>query len=1080
MADIAASLTLEFALRADQALKTLDNVRSQIGDIEKQVAIVGAAELGGVSSGGGDGGGGGGRSSGGGKSDVEIAAEATATIAAFRAASSAAESSELEKQLRAKLDFNAASQKAISLSQEELEFAREILATFKKIPYKDRAKYSKEEKNLWVSLEKSVRMHEKYMKSENGLSVQKNALLEAANKLTDGAIENFKSMKETISVLGPKVGLIVIGIDLLAKGMANAEKAAVHFRQAMWDASGATVRLSQQVYQLQASLGLSSENAVSVVDAMAKAGIASGKLTVDEVSTFAEQMGQLKDAYGVSAEASAEFVSAQLAVGVSAASAQNKIEGYAKGLHAAGMSGENATKGLIRAAEYTRKFGDATGKAGKDYLMVYGLMASAAKRTYSSSEKQMAITDELMTMVAEGGPKFAFFLGKGAIVAQSMEERFAQARNRISGYGKILENFKGLSLQMQEAKAKELGLSKDEVHQMAMITKGYKAGGEAMMNAEGLTWAHIKSQLTLSTALGNLWNHLSGLVSMLLGPLSVALGAVVATIGFAVGLANKFAKLLNGLIDGLGDGVYGLAGAFIFLKFTSKAAGTGMLQAFLSPFATIKTLIGGLIVRVIALGGAFKSLLTLNLGGFFTGLKASILGPAKATKEMADAAKGLTKESGEGAKGFMEKLSDGLKAIGELEGKKIALNMLMIGGALLALTAGLVLIAAAIKHFGITAGDFGMAAAAMAVAAAIMLGVLFAMTLMSTGLVALQPVLYPAALAMAVFGAALLIVAASGLVFAMAFEKIMAAWDTGKAWAMLGWMGVAGAAFLGFGFGLLLATPGLLAGGFGLMVAAAGIAKFGLILSLIDSSKVASLGAALNAMSGGMVSFALSSWSFLKSVLVTSVGITALAAAMLIFPNKWFADAANSMMIWSQAISNLPENSGLKMKGIKDTLKQIKDMPNLKISEIIDPEALNKLAIGLNRFTESISGLAKIDVVADRFSLAIDKIANAIERFKGFSEKDLKLAVSAAQLLDIQPISATSVRASPSIAVLGASNNDAEIVKILIEQNKLLTELRDRADNRSSLLNDLLSAVKTNKQDGYLGGNSLTSDSTGW
>jgi hypothetical protein len=1084
MADIKASLSLEFALRTEAALKSLSEIETKVANIEASLSKVGAGLAPAAAA----------------AVPTTAAAQANPTQQAAQVSAATAamndymtESKRAQKvveelwqagqagfdklkdssneALKSKVDGAAIIK---GLNSRELEELDAIVKAMRKMTNLDKQVFESQKDRL-DALDKLWKRHELKIKVQQKLYHGLDAIL--GNKVVGNFIDDIKDAGQALAWTG-------VAILALGKAWSDADKLLQHYAAGMYGASEAGVSLALSVSYARRELGATVEEVIKAADAVYFAGIR----TTDTNQHFAAavvQVGKLARAYGVSEEASAGYLAVQRGMSGSLEQAGARVEELAKKLYGAGLSGAEATTIFQKSTQMTlhlsAAFSDG-GLAGQKYAKMLIELGRNAKYANVPLDHLAAILDK----VTKGGPDAIMLMGKAAFQGLKPQEAYNAALNNFEN---IMARFKGVPAFLMMDEEFVSGLSDLSVDQYAAMKKEYELRQKmakdpafaAQVNKEKeLTEAWNDSVRSGNEAIKRLTESLSALLGYVLIPVNRALGWLgwilhqIATVGSTIG--NTFAKIgLKDVAVHTKQASMGFLGLFLMMGMVKKS---GVLNMFsiLNP----RPLISG----VMDLGRAFMG--TTGQGNVFSrvlgALKDKLSPAAKSTEDLTAATEKMTPESGEGAKGFLEKLADGLTALSKVPAKNLAMVLLVLAGAFIVIGGTILGMAIVIKKFGLTAQDFLVAALGLALAAGVMIGAVALFGVLGAETTALAPLLLIAAIGIAVLGAAMLLAAVSTQVFATAFATVMDAWDGKKAFELLGWMVLAAPAIAMFGGSMLIAAPGLIAGAAGLAAASIG---FLLISAVVNDSLAATLqtvAVATAEMAHGMLLFAAAALPFMAGAGVMAGATAALGLAMLLFPNKWFRHAAISMEIWSKAISRLPERSAAKIAAIRDVLKDLKNLPTLSADEATETaNALDILSPRISGFAKATAELAGLGDIADRFSGAVDKIAAAMVRLKGFSETDFNASMSVVRAMSVDnaaigtPLSTTKFSTEPAVA-----ESSSKVEELLMAVRDVLGDIKTDALDRGRSLKDIVNHLKNDLPDAFLGSSSLTKEASDW
>ena len=239
----------------------------------------------------------------------------------------------------------------------------------------------------------------------------------------------------------------------------------------------------------------------------------------------------------------------------------------------------------------------------------------------------------------------------------ALDNDLAGVANELANQGITMASFSKMNRIQQEAQAKAVGMTRDELAKSLMM-KEMEAGldRESLTTAQQQTYDQIKQlevQDKFNTAIGKLQEALSPIVGF-----------------FASILSNSF--VLYPLITGIGLVMAGkaLKGAFGFAK--------SMKDSVTSARELIKSSSG------------IKDFASKAMGGGGAKVPKGLDKGAKSIADSADATKGIDPKQGSGIKEFLKGLGDGLASIGQQAGN-VFKGGLALGGALLAMGAGFAL-----------------------------------------------------------------------------------------------------------------------------------------------------------------------------------------------------------------------------------------------------------------------------------------------------------------------------------------------------------------------------------------------------
>ncbi len=279
----------------------------------------------------------------------------------------------------------------------------------------------------------------------------------------------------------------------------------------------------------------------------------------------------------------------------------------------------------------------------------------------------------------------------------ALDNDLAGVANELANQGINMVSFSKMNRIQQEAQAKAVGMTRDELAKSLMM-KEMEAGldRESLTAAQKQQYDQIKSlevQEQFNTAIGKLQEALAPIVgffasilsnSFVLYPLMTAIGAVMA--GKLVMGGVSFAKSMKSSVTSAREmfksfkdagGVMGkMYKGGQFMPGGGKAAAGGQRG-------------GGLVGRIKQAGGQ-------KGGGLVGRIKQSFKAPkgldkgAKSIADSADKTKGIDPKQGSGIKQFLKGLGDGLASIGQQAGN-VFKGGLALGGALLAMGVGFAL-----------------------------------------------------------------------------------------------------------------------------------------------------------------------------------------------------------------------------------------------------------------------------------------------------------------------------------------------------------------------------------------------------
>lgn len=855
-----------------------------------------------------------------------------------------------------------------------------------------------------------------------------------------------------ISALTGKMTVLAAAATILT-GIINAlAKEMREYAKANYESVGSTQALMMQTRALQGGLAGTQEQSMKAVQALAMTGVHLDEGS-DKFQKYTGRIMMLAYAYGISEQASANFLARFDAMGVAADDAVASLDYVAKAVSFAGISSEEATMMVERlnkaAYEAHAMYGSA--EAAQEFARGMATMGAAARKAQVPLDLVLDATEKLM----KGGPEMIMALGGAAFNTTPMEKLEA-------GFEKIpelMERMHGIAPEFREDMVKAL----TGYDSMAQLESMNKLGQEIGFTSEALQkyQADIDAQKEVEENYREAMETLSGTMKEALMPVLSALTQVLQPLAEAfvflmkpvIVLGQMLGKLMQtdvgrwivyitGAIVGLtvavkmfgltfakigiGILIYGIAAALEWLMSNDLPEWLnvviGLVGALGVAFVVLK-------VKALAAGGAVGGGLIKRLQSLFSVVNKAKMPGGKGF--------GLAK----GFESFMKGIKKGLLVFAKNSGK-ILKGAFTFMAAMIMLVAPIALLAWVTKELGVSATDMGLYALILFGA---MLLFSLAMKIMAAAATAIMPVMP----AVWLFIAALVVLAGVLWLVSKAAENFAKAVAT-----IINAMGdffvkLAGS-MMEFGLGVQELGKGLL------IVAAAGIA--------------------LLAGTPGLFAAAL--------------GLGALMLAMLLFPTTDFTNMANAMMIFSTAVQGL-KGVGDIFDKLEDILDNVDEMEDANLSalfnlaralfwmSLIPPNGLKEVSNSIRDIGDAVGSIGDVPDLttmlaqniidgSEKFAQAATilddytaDIAEYLERIDGFDSAiapTLKFEEDLANVMEpgakASPVAGAATLESTRISSSEARN---KMIKLLEEQNKLLAKLDKDPENKN--LEDKLSAI---------------------
>tara|TARA_R110001592_G_scaffold88791_3_gene261392 strand:- start:414 stop:3182 length:2769 start_codon:yes stop_codon:yes gene_type:complete len=264
----------------------------------------------------------------------------------------------------------------------------------------------------------------------------------------------------------------------------------------------------------------------------------------------------------------------------------------------------------------------------------------------------------------------------------ALDNDLAGVANELANQGITMASFGAMNRIQQEAQAKAMGMSKQEMSKMLMMKEMEGELDRESLSAAGKQqYDEIKSlevQEQFNTAIGKLQEALAPVVGFFASILShsVILYPLIAAIGTV--MAVKMAKSAVSFASSMGDSVRSS------MTLVKNLGSSGSLMG--------KMYKGGQFMP----GGGRAAAGGQRAGGLMGKIKGAFSAPkgldkgAKAIAGSADKTKGIDPKQGSGIEKFLKGLGNGLASIGQQAGK-VFMGGVALGAALLAMAGGLAL-----------------------------------------------------------------------------------------------------------------------------------------------------------------------------------------------------------------------------------------------------------------------------------------------------------------------------------------------------------------------------------------------------
>ena len=264
----------------------------------------------------------------------------------------------------------------------------------------------------------------------------------------------------------------------------------------------------------------------------------------------------------------------------------------------------------------------------------------------------------------------------------ALDNDLAGVANELANQGITMASFGAMNRIQQEAQAKAMGMSKQEMSKMLMMKEMEGELDRESLSAAGKQqYDEIKSlevQEQFNTAIGKLQEALLPVVGFFASILSksIVLYPLIAAIGTV--MAVKMAKSAVSFASSMGDSVRSS------MTLVKNLGSSGSLMG--------KMYKGGQFMP----GGGRAAAGGQRAGGLMGKIKGAFSAPkgldkgAKAIAGSADKTKGIDPKQGSGIEKFLKGLGNGLASIGQQAGK-VFMGGVALGAALLAMAGGLAL-----------------------------------------------------------------------------------------------------------------------------------------------------------------------------------------------------------------------------------------------------------------------------------------------------------------------------------------------------------------------------------------------------
>ena len=458
---------------------------------------------------------------------------------------------------------------------------------------------------------------------------------------------------EAISQLGNNLLSPTVLLTNMVLGFNKVDKAATDFQQQTGQDMNS---MSTSLAQFNGGLVTSAELIEAASDVTKEFGInASAAFSMEDIGEIASMKKELglssKEASKLAGfsklnAGNVEATEKAIISGVNSANRQNKMA-VAHGQVLRDVA--NVSSGIaISYAGFPEKLGEAAAAARGLGMSLEGMDKIASGLLDFESSIAAEMEAELLTGQALN-------LEKARELA--LNNDLAGVANELANQGITSAKFSAMNRLQQEAQAKALNMSRDEMADM-LIQQGLYVG----MSEKGLSDAQkvaledmkrVDAQEKFATAIGKLQQALAPIVGFFADILSNSL-VIYSVIGVA--LVSKIPALVKG-----------------FSSFKDNLKGG--FDAIKGIVGKTKDLIGG----GKAAGEAIRSKVPKGLDK-----------GAKSIADSADKTKGIDPKQGSGIKQFLKGLGDGLASIGKQAGDVIK-GGLALGGALLAMGAGFAL-----------------------------------------------------------------------------------------------------------------------------------------------------------------------------------------------------------------------------------------------------------------------------------------------------------------------------------------------------------------------------------------------------
>ena len=665
-----------------------------------------------------------------------------------------------------------------------------------------------------------------------------------------GVTDETKQLNQVISAAVGPLGLLSSVLVFLGIGLRDVIKMQDAYAKLTFVAIGGQEAMIDSTNKLRASVGATTEESIRTLKALAEAGFRAEH----DISTLADTTYKFSIATGVSEAAAAKYQRQIVAIGGNATLAKQSLATFAAVIKSTGLTAaeaEGLMSGFNRMMLRMRLFGKSTDDFAKTSTEL-GKLAGAFKSVGGSATSVNEQFDRMITEPLE----MVKALGKLNIEMDENASTFEQLQAYLKGTSGLLAETTGMTDIERQKTLEARGVNADFAASFLLLQDRIGNSEDALNN-------YVKT-LAQQPDLDKAWRDSTATLTKQLQQILVPILTIATTIGsILVPALTKLAEIISYVTTGFGQWWKDLQDNHPNLSLVISILATGIGVA-------------------IGLGAAIA--ISVKWFGSLVGMLKGVLAPFKAVSSVMAASKTAAVGAGTGVKSFMINFAEGLKAMGSPQAMKGAITLgilaVMVGGTLL-------LMAIAMKEFGLSAKDMLAGAAALVIAAGAMVVMAYAVQIVSK------------AGPQAALGAAILI----GVVLALGAATLMAGIGMGlmaKGFAelfkaipdittflvVIGGLVIAmptlavGIAFLGLS---IMASAPFILMGFGMLFASAMLAliinpifaEFAGTISLISTSLNAinpNMGMALLDLAAGITGFMFALMGIAAGGAVSSIG----------------------------------------------------------------------------------------------------------------------------------------------------------------------------------------------------------------